>query len=318
MRWFIQKLFRSMYSFRVDTLRILILPLYRAQAEDEGWKKVSYDYEAYTKKLQTSLDKHTAANTTTTGEPSTPSAKAKGKRRATTDTETCALPREHELSPEFQRSSALARSVLGLRDQDLGDDRIACPSSSQRPGTQTREELESELDRRLPLLQFKVDKLYTWASAAKRTVDIGEASLNERFEVLNANLDAKLHPRALPSRSGSGEGSGANVLSSYVCSSSSAVPGGTVAPLELLRALGRVDKERPPALVGDEARRAAREVQRREESGVGAVGDRRLTVTVIPATPRKPPGTPRRDRERERGGTPGRERSRSGTPGRER
>ena len=310
-----------MYSFRVDTLRILILSLFRAQAEDDAWKKVSYDYEAYTKKLQTSLDKRNAANTTTTGEPSTPSAKAKGKRRATTDTETSALPREHELSPEFQRSSALARSVLGLRDQDLGDDRITLPSSSQRPGTQTsmgREELESELDRRLPLLQFKVDQLYTWASAAKRTVDIGEMSLNERFEVLNANLDAKLHPRVLPSRTGSGEGSGANVLSSYVRPSSSTVPGGTVAPLELLRALGRVDKERPPALVGDEARRAAREVQRREESGVGAVGDRRLTVTVVPATPRKPPGTPRRDKERERGGTPGKERSRSRTPGRER
>lgn len=290
----------------------------KAQAEDEAWKKVSYDYEAYTKKLQTSLDKRNAANTATTGEPSTPSAKAKGKRRATTDTEISALPREHELSSEFQRSSSLARSVLGLRDQDLGDDRIACPSSSRRPGTQTREELESELDRRLPLLQFKVDQLYTWANAAKRTVDIGEMSLNERFEVLNANLDAKLHPRVLSSRSGSGQGSGANVLGSYVRPSSSAVPGGTVAPLELLRALGRVDKERPLALVGDEARRAAREVQRREESGIGAVGDRRLTVTVIPATPRKPPGTPRRDKERERGGTPGRERSRSRTPGRER
>jgi len=57
------------------------------------------------------------------------------------------------------------------------------------------------------------------------------------------------------------------------------------------------------------ARRAAREVQRVEESGVGVVGgDRR--VTIVPATPRKgglaPVGTPARAR------TPGREK----TPGR--
>lgn len=77
-------------------------------------------------------------------------------------------------------------------------------------------------------------------------------------------------------------------------------------PQDLLRALSRVDAERPPALVGDAARRAVREVQRVNEGG--GVGERRLTSTGLGlasaqggATPRKTVGTPRR-------GTPGRER----------
>lgn len=67
-----------------------------------------------------------------------------------------------------------------------------------------------------------------------------------------------------------------------------------------MRALTRVDKERPPGMVTDAAWRAAREVQRVGESGVGAVGKRRLTG--VPVTPKKMPGTPRR------GNTPGRDR----------
>ncbi|PSS32065.1 hypothetical protein PHLCEN_2v2172 [Hermanssonia centrifuga] len=61
---------------------------------------------------------------------------------------------------------------------------------------------------------------------------------------------------------------------------------------DLLRAMSRVDAERPQAQVGDAARRAAREVQRAHEAP-GGMAERRLTG-VPPPTPRKPPGTPRR------------------------
>ncbi|KAJ7102606.1 Mis12-Mtw1 protein family-domain-containing protein [Mycena belliarum] len=69
----------------------------------------------------------------------------------------------------------------------------------------------------------------------------------------------------------------------------------------LMRALARVDMARPPGMVGDAARRAAREVQRAAKAGEG---ERRVTLTA-PGTPRRA-GTPRRER------TPGRDR----TPGR--
>jgi len=74
-------------------------------------------------------------------------------------------------------------------------------------------------------------------------------------------------------------------------------------PQDLLRALSRLDAERPPSQVGDQARRAVREVQRVNERG--GVGERRLTMTGtgtgLGATPRKGVSTPRR-------GTPGKER----------
>ena len=66
-------------------------------------------------------------------------------------------------------------------------------------------------------------------------------------------------------------------------------------PQDVLRALSRIDMQRPPAQVGDSARRAAREAQRANES---LNIERKLTG--IPNTPRKAPGTPRR------AGTPGR------------
>jgi len=66
-------------------------------------------------------------------------------------------------------------------------------------------------------------------------------------------------------------------------------------PQDALRALSRLDMQRPPAQVGDSARRAAREAQRANES---TNVERKLTG--VPNTPRKAPGTPRR------AGTPGR------------
>ena len=65
-------------------------------------------------------------------------------------------------------------------------------------------------------------------------------------------------------------------------------------PQDLLRALSCLDAERPPAQIGDQARRAAREVQRVNEGG--GVGERRLTLTSamtgVGATLRKVVGMP--------------------------
>ncbi|KAK2465940.1 hypothetical protein APHAL10511_001581 [Amanita phalloides] len=97
-------------------------------------------------------------------------------------------------------------------------------------------------------------------------------------------------------------------------------PSSGVDPRDVFRALSRVDQTRPPAMVGDAARRAAREVQRVGESGVQVVGERRLTGVGAGAggssssaggtggmlhTPRKAPTTPRRGGDR----TPRRDRS---------
>ncbi|CAA7269447.1 unnamed protein product [Cyclocybe aegerita] len=268
-----------------------------AEAEEEAWKRVSYGYDAYSKKLQASLEKRAAS---LQPDQQGLSAKAKGKRRAAgeepPDVESQLFPHEHELPPQFHPALALARSVLGHHAQ--GDDRIA--GGGRRGMTRSglnREELEAEIKSRMPGLEFKVDQIYTFANAARATTNIAEKALNERFDVLSANLASRTRPILSSGDSGGTEGS-AQLISTYVAGSSvSTVPD----PLDIMRALSRVDQSRPPAQVGDAARRAAREVQRAEkESGYAPVGEKKLTG--VPATPRKTPGTPRR------GNTPGRER----------
>lgn len=264
----------------------------RAQAEEEAWKKVSYGYDAYAKKLQSQLEKRSADL-----DPHSLSAKAKGKRRATgdpDDLESHFMPQEHELPPEFHSALALAKSVLGHRA--TGDDRIPSRRSLSRSNL-TREEMEAELKRRLPALEYKIDQIFSFASAARATTNIAEKALNERFDIISANLTSRMNPFPPPGDAGPA-GSATQLLSTYVVQPTAKAP--AVDPLDLMRALSRVDQERPPALVGDAARRAAREVQRAGENGVSAVGDRPLTG--VPATPRKMPGTPRR------GTTPSRDR----------
>jgi len=272
--------FFQMFDLRQD---------YRAQAEEEAWKKVSYDYDAYGKKLQTSLEERTADLET---DSPCLSVKAKGKRRATgeLDPESKVLLLEHELSPEFRPALSLAKSILGLHRPDD-------PSSGggRRGMTRTgidREKMEAEIQRLLPSLEFTIDELYSRTSAAKTTTDIAERMLNERYDLLNSNLASRL---------GSGtDGSGSQttqLLSTYVTPPGTTMRPGGVDLMDMMRALSRVDEERPPGQVGDAARRAVREVQRAGENGyVG--GEKRLTN--VPSTPRKTPGTPRR------GNTPGR------------
>jgi kinetochore protein Mis13/DSN1 len=144
----------------------------------------------------------------------------------------------------------------------------------------------AQIRERLPGLQFKFDMLHTNLHAARTCARVAGRALDVRFGLLGAGLAARANTDPGPSGSG---GSGGDTHG-------------------LMRALARVDMERPPAMVGDAARRAAREVQRAARAGEG---ERRLTLTGAAATgsgtPRRA-GTPRRER------TPGREKER--TPGR--
>lgn len=260
---------------------------------------MGYVYDTHMKKSRAELEKRLSL-LQQRKEQINPSEKAKGKQRATQLDDF--RPREHELPESFQHGVRIANSVLGIRT--MGDQRVAGTSSRRRatmgPGL-GNEEMEAELERRIPDVEFKIDHLYSLASTARTTVDVLEQTLDQRFELLALHLPSRA---ALPpSVHDPGLGSGAQILSRYVRRD-----GGTAGPdpMDVMRALARVDRERPPAMVGDAARRAAREVQRAGENGAGAVGERRLTG-VPPSsgmTPRKVPGTPRR------GGTPGRERER--------
>jgi kinetochore protein Mis13/DSN1 len=125
----------------------------------------------------------------------------------------------------------------------------------------------------------QVDHLESFTYSAAQAVLTAEEVLDQRYGMITQRLDAlsslgppsqgPLHP----------------------------TPSSNEDPQDLLRALARVDSERPPQEVGDAARRAKREAQR------GAGGpERRLTnVDVVMGTPKRS-GTPRRER------TPGRDR----------
>ncbi|GLB40783.1 hypothetical protein LshimejAT787_0806540 [Lyophyllum shimeji] len=296
--------------------------------EEEAWKKTSYTYDAYAKRLRTSLEKRRAAlaassslsSTTvppappsstapplegTSPSPSTPSAKARGKQP-----EQLQL-REHELPPAFQPGVRMARRVFAQScargRRRPGSWLLPAASSDAGPSTSNRKgadpdsrplptshsssydmkvEVEVEMEEqeavekarasleafraRMGEVEWKVDQMYVLASQMRAAAEAAEAMLDERFEVLGRALDARDTPLHLPLPADGGGGGGVGVGFS----------GGTSpAPRQeewekerrrekadeawrLLRALARVDAARPPAQVGDAARRAVREAQR--------------------------------------------------------
>ena len=165
------------------------------------------------------------------------------------------------------------------------------------------DEIEAKLDKRFgSAFEFKVDQIFSLINTARATSHIAERALNKRFDIIASNLKSRLnpypHPPCGPS---SNSGSSTHIVTTYISNplSQANSSSGAADSLDLMRALTRVDQERPPRMVGDAAWRAVREVQRAGESGIGVVGERRLTG--VPITPRKTPGTPRR------GNTPARE-----------
>jgi kinetochore protein Mis13/DSN1 len=263
----------------------------RAQEEDEEWKRVRYFYDGQKKKMQAELEERRAR-----ADPPTQSSKAKGKRKATGDrvmgSDEDWNPREHELGADFRAGVGLAKAVLGMRS--MGEERVVGPAAA-RVGLGSGEK-EAEVNRLLQGVEFKLDQLHTFTNTARKATNIAERDLDRRFDLLSRALDARSNPPSSDLALSS-----AHILSTYIPRAGS----GETDPQELMRALAKIDSERPPAKVGDAARRAAREVQRAEESRIGAVGDRRLTGVPLVGgiqTPRKTPGTPKR------GSTSGRER----------
>ncbi|KAJ7729228.1 Mis12-Mtw1 protein family-domain-containing protein [Mycena maculata] len=134
-------------------------------------------------------------------------------------------------------------------------------------------------------LQPTLDALHTDLHTTRTAVRVARRVLDVRFNLLGAGLDAR-------AGTGASGGGGSDVRG-------------------LLKALARVDAERPPERVGDEVRQAAREVQRAVRAGEG---ERRVTLTgAVPgaasgSTPRRP-GTPRRERTPGKDRTPARERT---------
>jgi kinetochore protein Mis13/DSN1 len=151
---------------------------------------------------------------------------------------------------------------------------------------------ETPLTRQLEDLEFEIDSIHAFVNSALQCTNVAESNLNHRFSLLSFALASRsqLAPPVLHAASSTDS-------ASYMPSSLMR-PEPTTDPHELLRALSRLDAERPPAQVGDAARRAVRQVQRANETGLA---ERRLTG-VSPPTPRKLPGTPRRPT------TPGRDR----------
>ncbi|KIJ60374.1 hypothetical protein HYDPIDRAFT_117290 [Hydnomerulius pinastri MD-312] len=243
----------------------------RAQAESEAWSRVDQFYHQYEVNSKADLEKRRQALK------SPSSAKAKGKQRATSqelpDDWSWLLPRGDDLSGGFEE-----KVNLDLIKQVM--------STEPQPGS----EPQGPLDQEIGDLQFKVDSLFSYVNSAVQTTNVAEAELDHRFSLLSLALSAR--SRSLPPPLGS-----STSLSSHLPLTQRGVshpPGES--PRDILRALSRIDKERPPGKIGDAARRAVREVQRVQEGGTGGVGERRLTGLApgVGATPRKVPGTPRR------------------------
>lgn len=159
-------------------------------------------------------------------------------------------------------------------------------SSEPQPGT----EFQGPLDQKIGELEFKVDKLSSYVNLAVQAADVAEAELDYRFSLLSLALSARSHSLPPPSSS-------SPTFASYLLRTQRGLshpPGES--PRDILRALSRIDKERPPGKIGDAARKAVREVQRVQVVGSGGAGERRITELApgVGATPRKVPGTPRR------------------------
>lgn len=224
----------------------------RLKQEDEAWVEVGASYNSFRSAVLAELEDR---------KKEFPSAKARGKRPATAADIALWDISEKDLPEHFRGRDSLALA-RGLVD----------------PAVDT----QSLLRRRMEDLQETADWVRALTHCALESTRLAEADLNQRFSMLNIALSSRIQPDAL---------SAVSTLSSYLPPSSTRPPS-TTDPQALLRAMSRVDAERPQTQVGDAARRAARELQRANDSSHG-ITERRLTG-VPPPTPRKPPGTPRR------------------------
>ncbi|KAF5378705.1 hypothetical protein D9757_010771 [Collybiopsis confluens] len=251
----------------------------KMEQEQEAWKKANYHYKTFFKEEQRRVDKRKS-------DLSQRKAKAKEKASDVEENWNC-LHRFY-----------LATSVLGLRHTISG--------SLERESTRTRighEEVEARLKKQYSKLPYSLDTLHTHVNAAREMTRTVEAELDSRFRLLTLVLDARSGDLHDTSRSGTASAA-TQIVNSHITPAPYAPTHRANDPHDLFRALARVDSMRPPRQMGDGARRAAKEVHRMEENGIA--GSSQRTLTEVPPTPKKAPGTPRRGNKPRKGGTPGR------------
>ncbi|KAI6098322.1 Mis12-Mtw1 protein family-domain-containing protein [Pisolithus croceorrhizus] len=274
----------------------------RAEAEAEAWSRVDNFYHAYATSSKTELDSRRDSFKPPL------SAKERGKQRA--------VSQEPEQEGDGWRWMIPSKEDLSERFRSRVDMRVVGDAMADevwyRSGPSSCDDKDLQ-DEDMKGLRFKLDSLSECVHSAVHVTSIVRADLNHRFSLLSDAICARSisvppqqhhHPTlALVGRA-----------SHFSFPSSLRLPR-DVAPhppgessRDLLRALSRIDKERPPGKIGDAVRRAAREVQRVQEGlGMSGVGERKLTdlppppgasgsngVGVATATPRKVPGTPRK------------------------
>ena len=337
---------------------------FRAQEEEEAWKRVSYHYDAFNKRQKEFLAKRIARMTPKKppssqmaddspiddSQPTTPSAKAKGKQRDMGMDDTWKAINEQHLPQDMQRGVRIARALIhSVQPSPSSSGKSPSPKRQKRNSntplpTPTLHDgeldligqaLDDEVERRMHSVEFKIEYLLACAHAARSMVYVAEELLNRWFELLNHNLASRANIQlgAPSTSSSSAPGSSSapapsnasdpssvgGFLAKYVprrlppagfaitgyediddpssSSSTSRIPMPSCSgldPQDLFRALSLVDRKRPPGMVGDAARRAARDVARAGESGIGAIGER--PVQKVPTTPRRGDRTIRRDR----------------------
>lgn len=249
--------------------------LCRAKAEDQAWVEVSQFYNSYRENSESALKRQPLL-----------SAKSKGKQRATDAEMWSTMGRELPL--QFQ----------GLKGVDTALRLIEEASTSAGSSIKVKERL-ARMELKVCLVRsgpsifsphefcVQLDNVGQRSQAALQCTDKIRDELDRRFADLSTvitsmNVLPPIPSDSLPPR----------LLHIPLGPSPHPI---VTDPQDILRALSRIDIQRPPTQVGDSARRAAREAQRANES---SNAERKLTG--VPNTPRKAPGTPRR------AGTPGR------------
>lgn len=142
---------------------------------------------------------------------------------------------------------------------------------------------------------YQEDCLHSAVKVAHELVQITASELDRRFELLSISLAQNSTPSTNPSSSHK-----QSTISNFVpLPSAPSTRNLGLDPQDLLSAISRTDAARPRSQLGDAARRAAKDVQRANESVVHGgehsqnLSERRLK-DVPPPTPRKAPGTPKR------------------------
>ncbi|THH04006.1 hypothetical protein EW145_g5840 [Phellinidium pouzarii] len=233
--------------------------------EDVAWAEVAQFYNAHQTNVLSTLNQRNRSRT--------PSAKARGKQRATSQEPEELEPWENELPDVFRgaRGYDIAKQLLDIGVADVGK------GDPRREG-----------------LQYKEDRLHAAISVSRQLTQITASELDHRFSLLSIALSQRTLPPTNPSSL-----SNPGALSNFV--PVTALPSAQHMgpdPQDLLRAISRTDAARPRNQLGDAARRAAKDVQRANETqsqaGDGGLVVERKLMDVPPPTPRKPPGTPKR------------------------